>query len=143
MLYGIGKPLQQQLVQDGYRVRVYVSYGPSWYPVVHATAGRAACQHRLLPAPPAGLGAGSENRGESGSAANGANAWRADLRRCVTRKAPRTEPAAPERTRVKSASPRGRLGRTLDADASASATIPFSCEETYGWAFRRHKSARA
>ncbi|HJO02735.1 MAG TPA: proline dehydrogenase family protein [Acidobacteriota bacterium] len=32
MLYGIGRPLQRQLVADGYSVRVYVSYGPSWYP---------------------------------------------------------------------------------------------------------------
>ncbi len=32
MLYGIGRPLQRQLVSDGYAVRVYVSYGPSWYP---------------------------------------------------------------------------------------------------------------
>jgi len=32
MLYGIGKALQRELVNDGYAVRVYVSYGPSWYP---------------------------------------------------------------------------------------------------------------
>lgn len=32
MLYGIGRDLQQQLLGDGYPVRVYVSYGPSWYP---------------------------------------------------------------------------------------------------------------
>jgi len=32
MLYGIGKPLQQELTGNGYKVRVYVSYGPSWYP---------------------------------------------------------------------------------------------------------------
>lgn len=32
MLYGIGKPLQRQLVADGYSVRIYISYGPSWYP---------------------------------------------------------------------------------------------------------------
>lgn len=32
MLYGIGKALQQELVGAGYSVRVYVSYGPSWYP---------------------------------------------------------------------------------------------------------------
>ncbi|NKB89103.1 MAG: proline dehydrogenase [Acidobacteria bacterium] len=32
MLYGIGANLQQELARDGYRVRVYVSYGPSWYP---------------------------------------------------------------------------------------------------------------
>ena len=32
MLYGIGRPLQRQLVEDGYSVRIYVSYGPSWYP---------------------------------------------------------------------------------------------------------------
>jgi proline dehydrogenase len=32
MLYGIRRDLQQQLVQEGYRVRVYVSYGTQWYP---------------------------------------------------------------------------------------------------------------
>jgi len=32
MLYGIGKPLQAELVESGYPVRIYVSYGPSWYP---------------------------------------------------------------------------------------------------------------
>ncbi len=32
MLYGIGRPLQRRLVDNGYTVRVYVSYGPSWYP---------------------------------------------------------------------------------------------------------------
>ena len=32
MLFGIGKALQQKLVDAGYGVRVYVSYGPSWYP---------------------------------------------------------------------------------------------------------------
>ena len=32
MLYGIRRDLQQKLVQDGYRVRVYVSYGTHWYP---------------------------------------------------------------------------------------------------------------
>lgn len=32
MLYGIRRDLQYQLVRDGYRVRVYVSYGTHWYP---------------------------------------------------------------------------------------------------------------
>jgi proline dehydrogenase len=32
MLYGIGTNLQRELTEAGYRVRVYVSYGPSWYP---------------------------------------------------------------------------------------------------------------
>ncbi len=32
MLYGIRRDLQQQLVQEGYRMRVYVSYGTQWYP---------------------------------------------------------------------------------------------------------------
>ncbi len=32
MLYGIRRDLQQKLVQEGYRVRVYVSYGTHWYP---------------------------------------------------------------------------------------------------------------
>lgn len=32
MLNGIRKDLQQQLVREGYRVRVYVPYGTEWYP---------------------------------------------------------------------------------------------------------------
>jgi proline dehydrogenase len=32
MLYGVRRDLQQQLVSDGYRVRVYVPYGRFWYP---------------------------------------------------------------------------------------------------------------
>ncbi len=32
MLYGIRRDLQQQLVQAGYTVRVYVPYGTEWYP---------------------------------------------------------------------------------------------------------------
>ncbi len=32
MLYGIRRDLQDQLVADGYRMRVYVPYGRSWYP---------------------------------------------------------------------------------------------------------------
>jgi len=31
MLYGIGEPLQRQLVQEGERVRVYVPFGEDWY----------------------------------------------------------------------------------------------------------------
>jgi len=32
MLYGIRPALQDQLVRDGYRVRVYVPFGDQWYP---------------------------------------------------------------------------------------------------------------
>jgi proline dehydrogenase len=32
MLYGIRRDLQQKLVREGYRVRVYVPYGRYWYP---------------------------------------------------------------------------------------------------------------
>jgi proline dehydrogenase len=32
MLYGVRRDLQEQLVRDGYRVRVYVPYGTHWYP---------------------------------------------------------------------------------------------------------------
>lgn len=32
MLYGIQRNVQSQLVEDGYRVRVLISYGPSWFP---------------------------------------------------------------------------------------------------------------
>ncbi|MGQ0766383.1 MAG: proline dehydrogenase family protein [Gemmatimonadota bacterium] len=32
MLYGVRRDLQQALVRDGYRVRVYVPFGTQWYP---------------------------------------------------------------------------------------------------------------
>jgi proline dehydrogenase len=32
MLYGIRRDLQQQLVADGYRLRLYVPFGQAWYP---------------------------------------------------------------------------------------------------------------
>ncbi len=32
MLHGINRPLQERLRDDGYRVRVYIPFGPQWYP---------------------------------------------------------------------------------------------------------------
>jgi proline dehydrogenase len=32
MLYGVRRDLQEQLVKDGYRIRVYVPFGGQWYP---------------------------------------------------------------------------------------------------------------
>ena len=32
MLYGIRRDLQEQLIRDGYRVRLYVPFGEAWYP---------------------------------------------------------------------------------------------------------------
>ena len=32
LLYGIRRALQQQLVDSGYRVRVYIPFGSAWYP---------------------------------------------------------------------------------------------------------------
>jgi proline dehydrogenase len=32
MLYGIRRDLQEQLVKEGYRMRVYIPFGPEWYP---------------------------------------------------------------------------------------------------------------
>lgn len=32
MLYGVRRDLQQMLVEDGYRIRVYVPFGTRWYP---------------------------------------------------------------------------------------------------------------
>jgi proline dehydrogenase len=32
MLYGIRRELQEKLVQQGYRLRIYVPYGTAWYP---------------------------------------------------------------------------------------------------------------
>ncbi|MDQ7857975.1 MAG: proline dehydrogenase family protein [Armatimonadota bacterium] len=31
-IYGVGRPLQERLRAEGYRVRVYVPYGTQWYP---------------------------------------------------------------------------------------------------------------
>jgi proline dehydrogenase len=32
MLYGIRRDLQRKLVEQGYRLRLYVPYGTAWYP---------------------------------------------------------------------------------------------------------------
>ena len=32
MLYGVRRDVQEQLVRDGYRIRVYVPFGTQWYP---------------------------------------------------------------------------------------------------------------
>src|SRR5688500_11911408 len=32
MLYGVRRDLQEALVRDGYRMRVYVPFGTQWYP---------------------------------------------------------------------------------------------------------------
>ncbi|MDX6231118.1 MAG: proline dehydrogenase [Nocardioidaceae bacterium] len=32
MLHGVRRPLQEQLVREGYRVRIYLPYGTEWYP---------------------------------------------------------------------------------------------------------------
>src|SRR5207244_11641973 len=43
MLYGIRRDLQDQLLRDGYRLRVYVPYGGEWYPyLVRRLAERPA-----------------------------------------------------------------------------------------------------
>ena len=43
MLFGVRRDLQLRLVQEGYRVRVYVPYGKEWYPyLVRRLAERPA-----------------------------------------------------------------------------------------------------
>ena len=42
MLYGIRRDLQQSLVQEGWRTRVYIPFGAAWYPYL---------MRRLLSAP--------------------------------------------------------------------------------------------
>jgi proline dehydrogenase len=43
MLYGIRRDLQEKLVRDGFRLRVYVPYGEEWYPyMVRRLAERPA-----------------------------------------------------------------------------------------------------
>jgi proline dehydrogenase len=43
MLYGIRRDLQDQLVRDGFRLRIYVPYGEEWYPyMVRRLAERPA-----------------------------------------------------------------------------------------------------
>jgi hypothetical protein len=59
MLYGIRRDLQQQLVADGYKVRVYVPFGTAVVPVLHAAARRAPGQRGVRAA---GDPAGSPRR---------------------------------------------------------------------------------
>ena len=47
MLYGIRRDLQEKLVKEGYRMRVYIPFGPEWYPLLHAPVSRAAGQRHL------------------------------------------------------------------------------------------------
>ncbi|GAB3182633.1 proline dehydrogenase family protein [Nesterenkonia halophila] len=43
LLHGVRRPLQKQLVDEGYRVRVYLPYGTQWYPyLVRRMAERPA-----------------------------------------------------------------------------------------------------
>jgi proline dehydrogenase len=32
MLYGVRRDLQRKLVEEGFRVRVYIPFGVAWYP---------------------------------------------------------------------------------------------------------------
>ncbi|HYI66751.1 MAG TPA: proline dehydrogenase family protein, partial [Candidatus Limnocylindrales bacterium] len=32
MLYGVRRDLQRRLIQEGYRLRIYIPYGTEWYP---------------------------------------------------------------------------------------------------------------
>ena len=47
MLYGIQRSQQQRLAQSGRRIRVLISYGEYWYPVVHAAARRASGERHV------------------------------------------------------------------------------------------------
>ena len=49
MLYGIQRGQQQRLAQSGRRIRVLISYGEYWYPVVHAPPRRASGERDLRP----------------------------------------------------------------------------------------------
>jgi proline dehydrogenase len=42
MLYGVRRKLQDELVRDGYRVRVYLPYGTQWYPYLMRMAEKPA-----------------------------------------------------------------------------------------------------
>ena len=42
MLYGVRTDLQRQLVQDGYRLRIYIPFGQRLVPLFHAPPGRAS-----------------------------------------------------------------------------------------------------
>ena len=46
MLYGVRRDLQQQLVQDGWRMRVYIPFGTEWYHT--SSPGRTACQRLFI-----------------------------------------------------------------------------------------------
>ena len=32
MLYGIRRDLQEKILREGWRMRVYIPFGPAWYP---------------------------------------------------------------------------------------------------------------
>ncbi len=42
MLYGIRRDLQDQLLREGYNVRIYVPYGKQWLFLLDAANGRTA-----------------------------------------------------------------------------------------------------
>ena len=44
MLYGVRRDLQKRLVEEGWRVRVYVPFGEAWLPVLYAPIGGTAGQ---------------------------------------------------------------------------------------------------
>jgi proline dehydrogenase len=62
MLFGVGTPLAKRLVASGHRVRIYVPYGPDWYPYVlgclrRATLGAIPGRRRRRAARATGRGA--------------------------------------------------------------------------------------
>ncbi len=48
MLYGIRRDLQQQLVREGWRMRVYIPYGTEWYPYFMRRLAESVRQTRCL-----------------------------------------------------------------------------------------------
>src|SRR5260370_1043953 len=79
MLYGVRTDLQRRLVNDGYRVRIYIPFGRDWFPYfMRRLAERPANQGKIWETrnfprgngvfPPA-LGMESLRRGENGRTA--------------------------------------------------------------------------
>ena len=49
MLYGVRRDLQQKLVKEGWRCRVYIPFGTEWYPYFMRAAGGAPGERDFHP----------------------------------------------------------------------------------------------
>ncbi len=72
MLYGVRRDLQEQLVREGYRLRVYVPFGTSWYPYLMRRLAERPANLMFMTGNVVKEALAGTGRGTNGSAANGA-----------------------------------------------------------------------